>query len=220
MRAIDFARARIGWTTHDGSHGSWRVVAAARCEGGEHWYLAAGVMAGDVYGAGRLPLEPPYSFQLIASRDRHVMFREPVGPSALKDTDAPNSASFRQLSIDVPDLDATPLLPDAVSGWPLTARLSATGKSGARWVLEFPVNHINLRDEPQAFQIETGPVIVPCDLIDIAGAAKPAGLQLAFLFCSRLDRADLLGFGSLASSRRAFALFGRLERVGIDLGAT
>jgi hypothetical protein len=218
MRAIDFAHARIAWTTHDGSHGLWRVVAAARREDGEEWYLAAGVMAGDVYGQGRLPLQPPYSFQLIASRERHVMLRETLDGASLRDTDAAHSDTFGALAVDVPEIEAD-AVPPAGAGdrWPLTARLEAVGASGARWLLEFPVNHINLRD--QAFQVETGPVVIPRDLIDVAGAAKPAGLQLAFIFFNRLDRIDLLAFGPLsnAAGRRGFGHFARLDQVGIEL---
>lgn len=92
--------------------------------------------------------------------------------------------------------------------------------NGVRWTLEFPVNHINVRDNPSAWQVETGPVIVPCDLIDVAGATKLDGLQLAFIFFSGFDRADLLAFGPIAGgSRRGFGHFARLEGASISLFA-
>jgi hypothetical protein len=218
MKVIDFARAWITWTTHDGSEGRWRIAAAARSERGEAWFLAPSVMAGDVYGQGHLPLQPPYSFQFVASRERHVMLREALDGASLRDTDAAHSDTFSALAIDMAEIEAD-AVPPAGAGdrWPLTARLEAVGASGARWVLEFPVNHINVRD--QAFQVETGPVVIPRDLIDVAGAAKPAGLQLAFIFFNRLDRIDLLAFGPLsnAAGRRGFGHFARLDQVGIEL---
>ena len=225
MKVIDFARARIAWTTPDGSRGLWRVVAAARETGGarQAWFLAAGVMAGDVYGQRRLPLQPPYAFQFAASRARHVMFRQPLEASDLQDTDAPHSDTFSSVAIDAPEIEADAVRLDpvaAASRWPLTARLSAAGPGGARWSLEFPVSHINLRDQPSAWQVETGPVIVPADLMDIAGAAKSGGLQLAFLFFNRADRADLLALGPLggsAAGRRGFAHVARLEGVEVEL---
>lgn len=221
MKLIDFDRARIAWTTHDGSHGLWRIVATARREtDGEAWYLAPGVMAGDVYGQGQLPLEPPYSFQFIASRDKHVMLREAVDTASVQDTVAPHSATFSKLIIDAPETDAE-AVPAAAARerWPVAARIFAIGASGARWTLEFPVGHINVRDNPPAWQVETGPVIVPCELIDIAGAAKPGGLQLAFAFFSRSDQLDLLAFGALGSDRRAFQHFARLKGAAISLFA-
>jgi hypothetical protein len=221
MKAIDFARARIAWTTHDGSQGYWRVAAAARREdGSDAWYLAPVVMAGDVYGAGRLPMEPAYSYQFVASRERHVMFREPVGTPALQDTDAPHASSFRDVAIEVREIETQVVQFDAAARtrWPLTARIAATGAGGARWLLEFPMHHINLRDAPAAFQVETGPIVVPAGLIDIAGAAKPGGVQLAFVYFSRLDRVDLLAFGP-GPHGRDYRYFARLDGVTIELGA-
>ena len=67
MTIIDFERACLAWTTKSGSVGRWRVIAAATDAAGDQFVLAPMVMAGDVYGAGRLPLDPPYSFQICAS---------------------------------------------------------------------------------------------------------------------------------------------------------
>ena len=68
----DFDRAYLAWTTKAGSHGRWRLIASAipvsgSGRAGEQFVLAPMVMAGDVYGTGRLPLDPPYSFQIWAS---------------------------------------------------------------------------------------------------------------------------------------------------------
>lgn len=223
MKILDFARARIAWTTHDGSHGLWGVAAAARREDGrEAWFLAAGVMAGDVYGQGRLPLQPAYSFQLAATSDRHVIFREAVGAPDLPDTDAPHSDSFSTVAIDAPEVAAQTVPVGSLIAqrpWPLTARLTAYGSSGARWTLAFPVNHLNLR-APSAWQLETGPIIVPCDTIEIGGAAKPGGVQLAFAFAARSDQVDLLGFGPTGDGRRGFAHFARLQGVALTFFAT
>jgi len=222
MNVTDFADARIAWTTHDGSRGLWRVTSIARHENdGQAWFLAAGVMAGDVYGSGPLPMDPAYSFQFVASHERHVMFREPVGTAALLDTDAPHVASFSDVAIEVGEIEGEIVdlrSAAAMSRWPLTARLTATGASGARWLLDFPVNHINLREKPEGFQVETGPIVVPADLIDIAGAARPAGVQLAFIFFNQLDRVDLLAFGPGASGR-GYRHFSRLDGVMIGVCA-
>jgi hypothetical protein len=222
MKVIDFARARIAWITHDGSHGVWRVAAAARREdGSEAWFLAPPVMAGDVYGHDRLPMEPAYSYQFIASRDRHVMVREPAGTATLQDTVAPHAASFSDVAITVDEIDVEAVQLEAITAkarWQLTARITATGANGRRWLLDFPVQHLNLRDKPAAFQVETGPVIVPVDLIDIPGAAKPSGLQLAYVFFGRVDRMELLGFGP-GPHGRGYRHFTRLEGVKIEVGA-
>jgi hypothetical protein len=213
MKRIDFARARIAWTTHQGSQGLWRIAAAARSDGGEAWYLADAVMAGDVYGQGSLPMQPAYSYQFAASRDRHVMFRDAVDATGLQDTVAPHADSFATVAIDVPEIDGVVVPFDRAverSPWPLTARLAAAGTNGGRWKLEFPVNHINLSTAPRAWQVETGPILVPCGLIDIADAAKTGGLQRAFVFFNRVDQVDLLAFGQTRLGRLGFAHTARL----------
>src|SRR5262245_49068696 len=133
MKLIDFDRARIAWTTHDGSHGLWRIIATARREtDGEVWYLAPGVMAGDVYGQGRLPLKPPYSFQFITSREKHVMLREAVDAASVRDTVAPHADTFRTLAIEAPEIEAELVVPTvARERWPLATRITATAASGA-----------------------------------------------------------------------------------------
>jgi hypothetical protein len=222
MKRIDFARATIAWTTRQGSRGLWRIAAAARSDGGEAWYLADAVMAGDVYGQESLPLQPAYSFQFAASRDRHVMFRDAVDAGGPQDSAAPHAESFEVVTIDAPEIDAIAVPFDGLvdqTPWPLTARLVATGPRGRRWTLEFPVNHLNVRVATRTWQVETGPVLVPHDLFEIAGAAATGGLQRAFVFFNRADRVDLLGFGPTGSGRRGFAHTARLEAAEITLFA-
>lgn len=220
MKRIDFARARIAWTTHQGSQGLWRIAAAARSDGGEAWYLAEAVMAGDVYGQGSLPMQPAYAYQFAASRDRHVMFRDAVDAAGLQDTAAPHADSFTSVTIDVAEVDGVVVPFDRVveqCPWPLTARLVVAGTDGGRWQLEFPVSHINLSAAPRAWQVETGPILVPCGLLDIADAAKTGGLQRAFVFFNRQDQVDLLAFGPAGSGRHGFAHTARLEAAEIVL---
>ena len=148
------------------------------------------------------------------------MLREAVDAADVRDSDAPHADAFRNVAIDAPQIDteAVPLDRIVAQGrWPFTALLSAKGLAGKRWALEFPVNHINLRDQGEAWQVETGPVVVPCDLIDIAGAATTGGVQLAYVFFNRAGRADLLAFGLTGEGRRGFAHAARLEGAEIAL---
>jgi hypothetical protein len=72
MQAVNFEQARIFWTTKSGIDGIWRVIATARQQRSpDGIFLAPAVMAGKILGAERLPLDLPYSFQLIARRARH-----------------------------------------------------------------------------------------------------------------------------------------------------
>jgi hypothetical protein len=230
---IDFHRAYLDWTTTAGSHGRWRVIASAiGCSGEgtlhDRFVLTPLIMAGDVYGTGRLPLDPPYSFQFIGSSSRHAIVRDYTGDVRGKDSAGRNSELFSKIDIHAPASQAGRLNPAAVSidgvtlSWPLSARLRITAEDGGRWLLDFPVNHANvatLENSPK-FQIETGPILVPDSLIEPGLASVSGGFALAYVFFNRLDRADLSLFGPSPSGQpqgRAYGIFSRLSGIAIEL---
>jgi hypothetical protein len=222
---IDFDRAHIAWITRSESHARFRVIASAACKPpGKGWQdrfvLAPMIMAGDVYGAGRLPLDPPYSFQFFASPERHVIVRDCPGGSPKGDSIAANVETFSTLIIHASAQASRPLAvseltPDRLS-WPLTARVHAQARDGTRWLLDFPVLHVNARHSPQSgFQVETGPVLIPEALLE-PGPAILGGFALAYVLFNRLDRIDLSLLGPCGRGR-AYGHFGRLDAVTIEL---
>jgi hypothetical protein len=222
---LDFERASLNWVTKDNSRGRWRVIAACwSSRGGEHeqFVLSPRIMAGNVYGAGKLPLDPPYSFQIIASDDRHVIIRDFAGDLPSRDTSASNSQIFSSLTIDAPSwrvdarLSGDSFTPEALEqAWPLTARLHVS-KGGLDHLVDFPVHHLNTK-APGAFQVETGPVLLPAALIEDAKLTI-GGFALAFVFFNRPDRVDLAVWGPVSegSARWAYIHFARLDKVWIE----
>ncbi|MGQ0686099.1 hypothetical protein [Bradyrhizobium sp.] len=221
MQALDFERARISWTTKAGIGGSWRVIATAcQQEAEDCIYLAPAVMAGNIFGADRLPLDPPYSYQLIARRERHAIVREDVS-SGSRDSEADHEAAFSSFDIHAPRHAAKPIETRALDSgtvarsWPISARLKARGHRGELWNLEFPVNHINTRTKDASeFQVESGPVLIPRDIVDIADASIVGGCYLAYVFFNKTSQVDLLAWGPTSNSRRGFVRFARI--VGIE----
>lgn len=193
----------------------------------ERFVLTAMVMAGDVYGAGSLPLNPPYSFQMVASTRRHVIFRDYLVGSPKADSSADHHEVFSDFKTYLSFLKRQPInVATLLSGrpWPLVAQLHATGKDGIKWLLDFPVNHLNHREIAGRveFQIETGPVLIPAGLIDTRDVAVTDGFTLAYIFFNRLDRADLAIWSPLMPERasgRAFGQFHRLAAAAIELHA-
>ena len=211
--AIDFDRSHLVWTTKAGSKGYWRVIAAASSISSanqvlDQFVLSPRVMAGDVYGRGHLMHEPAYSFQIFASQRQHTILREMSTHSHspnVEDSTAPNEAYFEKLRIELASSDgAKALNPGTISAetiaasWPLTAFVELRDKNGDRWQLEFPVNHINAAtlDGKQAFQVETGPILVPGSCISPTKEASiKGGFALAYAFFNRSDRVDLSVWG-------------------------
>jgi hypothetical protein len=139
--------------------------------------------------------------------------------SPIHDSGADNSAIFTQLEIHAPPLVAPRIdLDRASAAWPLTARLRVSGRDGASWFLDFPVNHINHASGQGTgvFQVETGPILVPAALA--AGVPAPGGFALAYVFFNRPDRVDLALWGPRPGhGERAYVHFGRLDSVAIEV---
>ena len=224
MEAVNFERARISWTTKGGIDGSWRVVATA-CprNSADCIYLAPAVMAGHIFGTDRLPLQPAYSYQLIARRDRHAIVREDE-ISGNRDNEADNASVFSAFDIHAPKCAARSIGIGSLDSdtlarlWPLSVRLNARGQRGEPWTLEFPINHISTRTGPEAaFQIESGPVLIPRDVVEIAGASIAGGCYLAYVFLNKCSQVDVLAWGATGNIHRSFRHFARLSGIETDI---
>lgn len=230
MPPIDFRNARLSWVTLDGICGDWSIVAAAEsfAAPGEQFFLAPAVMAGDVFGAGRLPLNPAYSFQVFASSDRHVMMRraEDVA-NAKRDTVAPNSATFANLQVHAPTRAADPceiaeLGPEQIqAAWPLSLKIELDDhRDRSRWSVQCPVNHINSRHGRAGVQVETGPVLLPEVWSPGTGADRLGGFMLAYIFWNRPREVELLALASDSRGHRTFSWFERIENASVVLYGT
>lgn len=220
MEAVDFERARISWTTKTGIDGHWRIAATACRDGSRDCIaLAAAVIAGDVFGTGRLPRDPPYTYQLIATRKRHAILR--AGDDfGNKDTEAANDTIFLALNIHAPQIAARRIRLEELTSttfeqrWPLSVHLKVRGRTADFWILEFPVNHISTQNNPaQLFQIETGPVVIPQDLLDVPDASRIGECYLCYVFLNKAHQADLVAWGpsGSATAPRGFNHFARIS---------
>jgi hypothetical protein len=169
-------------------------------------------MAGRIFGADRLPLDPPFSYQLVATRDRHAMIRE-GDASQIRDSEGDNKAEFSSFEVQAPRRAAKQIEIGALDSsvaqlWPLSVRLNARGQRGDVWNLEFPFSHISSR--PGEFQIESGPALIPRDVINIADASIVNGCYLAYVFVYRASQVDLLAWGPTSDASRSFVHFARI----------
>lgn len=234
---VDFERASLEWVTNAGSRGRWRIVSACFVVGDDGTatprptVLTPAVMAGDVYGEGRLPRDPAYSFRMLADPVRHHILRDGVGIPQT-DSEANHDEVFRSVAIDCPRKPMRSVsvaeLASGVEYWPLVARIEASMPGSGMCRIECPITHLNsLRASGGGpkFQIETGPVALPSPLlgVDSAGAGVAAlGHALAFVFFNRLDRADLavLGRTEPDADSRGFSRYARLDGITISVFAS
>jgi hypothetical protein len=226
MEAVDFERARVSWTTKAGIDGHWRIAATACREASSDCIvLAPAVMAGDIFGTGRLPRDPPYTFQLVATRERHAIVRagEDFGN---RDTEAANETTFSAFDVHTPRSAARSVQLEELNStalaqlWPLSVRLKVQSQTGEPWSLAFPVNHINTQDRAgPLFQIETGPIIVPQDIVEIPDASRVGRCFLSYAFLNKTNQVDLLAWGPSRSDtpHRSFAHFARISGIETNI---
>lgn len=167
----------------------------------EHCFiLGASVMAADVYGKGPLLKDPAYRFELIASQAEYRILRSyplpPENEDAFADTGGETQSRFKTLNIHLCPCEADPLSTGAeILAATLTQRalvgeiLLPFGSQGIRLV--FPVKHINCHQDTLAFQVETGPLLMPDpDPPASAEALSPERLTQAYVVFNRLDQAE------------------------------
>lgn len=191
----DFSRSSLTWKTRSGYCGGWRLVAtAARLDADgrvhEEYGLASMVMAGNAAGYGPLAKSPAYSYQILASPRRHVIFRTYVADGRSDDSENENSALFEHLALEIPRVRADcverrHVQPDLLRSCGALVGVIEEREDGERWRLAFPVHHLTYGPPAggPALQLETGPLPVPARWLGAnRRSQRPASFDLAFLF--------------------------------------
>ncbi len=198
---IDFQHSSLAFVTKkEQSYGRFLLDAVCTIRSGvgtEVYGLGAQVLAGKVYAAEDLILFPPYTFQIVASRNRYQIFRNYVSGYDEKDSRGENAELFSDLRIDIKKkagrwLENVEELAKAVGenhllNGQVTLPFPVEGLS---FIIDFPVKHVNLHAPKKMFQVETGPVPVPHGVRPPA-AGEDLIFTTAYVFFNRLDRLDL-----------------------------
>ncbi len=73
----------------------------------------------------------------------------------------------------------------------LVAMTTIAGAAGTHdAVLEYPIGYMNFRPDRKAIQVDVGPMLFPGTAGDVASGVE--GLQLAYIMCTGLDRAEFV----------------------------
>ena len=228
LHSLDFDSARLSWVTRDGFYGDWKIIAAATHAGlvadqREDLFLASGVMAGHVFGKDRLPILPPYSYQLFSSLRRSFILRDPLDATERADTCEENSDAFTSFDICAPlrisrSLDLQALNTATIHGaWPLSMSIS---RFSTPWSVQFPINHINsLGPNREGGHVETGPVLLPTDWLADAPVTNSGGFVLAYIFFNCPGQIDVLMLEQKphTGGPRTFRHYQRLHDIEVQL---
>ncbi len=195
---IDFTSSFVTWKLHDAADfGRFSIDAACILNSGsstETFFLAAGVMAGNVYGDGYLLRQPPYRYQAVFSESHYRIFRVYASQHQDQDTIGKIGERFERLELSINRSDYRKLENfDAIIGatfgmLPINAHVELELGYSTTAELIFPVRHINIESDRQRFQAETGPVLAPLE--DHSGTAIDR-LMPAFIAFNQLDDLSL-----------------------------
>jgi hypothetical protein len=181
---IDFGRSSIEWETKTKSKGRFSIEATL--ETSDNFYcLGAKVMAGNVYNSKDLFKDPSYSFQPLLSGSDFSVFRLYNKDCKQVNTINENiSTQFNYFKKSVMPLenfkevmDFKKLIVEFNESKKLQVSLTNNDT-----VLQFPVKHINISESAQAFQVETGEILIQ----------QGNNLAKAYIAFSSFDQADLL----------------------------
>ncbi|MDI9569395.1 MAG: hypothetical protein QM278_01470 [Pseudomonadota bacterium] len=231
MKRIDFAASHLAWLTKkERSYGRFQIEAVctvlADLQGAEETFcLAAAVVAGNVYAEKDLIKIPPYLFQIVASKDRHVIFRTSIPQLGHHGSVGANGELFAEMSLCLKEREAVVLddfdyIEAAVrKGAALSARICREKSSVGKIDIEFPIKHINIRKETRLFQVETGPIAVISERSEADVPSLGLGLvfQTAFVHFNRLDRAELAIHAPVKVGREVVYAFTEIQKIEADI---
>lgn len=198
MSAIDFSRSYMRWTIAP----QVRILIDAVCtltdnSTGESkaYYLIAPCRAEDTHGDAGLFYMPSYEFCGIWAEDESHIIRT----HWFSHRDNRQNRYREGDAIDVREFSQTRQLPDNESVFdatmgstePLISRTTLhDGQRGITAVLEYPVNTMNVKEDPVRFQVDTGPLIVPDFERDCARPIEC--FEVAYIVYNRFDEAHFI----------------------------
>ena len=174
MKSCDFARSFITFVLK-GRANNARIQVEARCElidtktgEAEHYYLVASCKGEDTYGAGRLFLVPSYDFCMVYSSSDFLIIRTHANAERDNTSTGAIKERFEDVKFHITLVDAD-VLPDSkavvaatLANRAINGRTEVADPSGRyRAVIEFPVKTMNVNDIRRAYQVDTGPILLP-----------------------------------------------------------
>jgi hypothetical protein len=204
MHPINFANSYMTWFPK-GQGNIARIQLDAACTlvdeqtgATETFYLIAPCRAEQMYLDTPLFQLPNYEFCGIWSTDEFLIIRTHWVSARDNREYGVDHDRWERVRLDIRHFDQARLLADDVQivqatleNLPLVARtILHDPERGTRAILEYPIKTMNLMQEPPAFQVDTGPLIVP------NFAASPAHpieqFELAHVVYHSFDKAEFI----------------------------
>jgi len=172
MQVCDFARSFVTFVTFERANNA-RIQVEARCElttgdTTEEYLLVASCKAERTYAEKDLFFLPNYDFCMIYSRDSYRIHRVPLpyDPDVMDAgiiTDRFERADFAVKFVDAEVCeDNGSVVAATLANRILIGRTEIWSEErGLRAVIEYPIKTMNVHQDPEYFQVDTGPILLP-----------------------------------------------------------
>ncbi|MFC1717135.1 hypothetical protein ACFL6S_25960 [Candidatus Poribacteria bacterium] len=200
MESCDFSRSFITFMTKDRSNNAriqveaWCVVLDKETGASENYYLVASCKGEDTYGEGCLFLVPGYDFCMVYSAADFMIIRTHANAERDNTTVGDNRGHFLDVHFHIEMVDAKVLesneeiVQATLDNRILNGRSEIADESGRyNATLEFPIKTMNVNDINNAYQVDTGPILLP-DFTSSKGRMVER-FQLAFVAYNQEDEA-------------------------------
>lgn len=199
--AVNFKKSYIKWIVNKGgSCGRYALEALLRINKGRYvecWALGSPVLAGNMYYQDKIIKKPFYQFQIAATSDKNVIYRNKIfGGSDYGTSAALNKELFRELKIDL-DEDSGRIIREYNEleiAYDQNKTLVGVVHVAEMCELEFPIKVINIDPQSKKFHIETGPVLFDMKLGQ--GGGRGAGPSVCWIHFTSLNSAEILVYQS------------------------
>ncbi len=172
----------------------------------EVFYLIAPCRSEDVYLDDRLFKVPNYDWRGIWSREKHLILRKhwTNAPNGTDDNGGElreygdNMVKFERVRLDIRYYDGSTVLATdeeivetTLANVPVNARTVVRDeKTGVEAVLEYPVKTMNVIRNPDRFQVDTGPLLVPD--FEATEGHQIQRLDVAYVAYNVFDKAEFI----------------------------
>ena len=198
MSAIDFSRSYMRWFNPENNV---RILVDAACTitdensgKADAYYLIAPCRGENTHGDRDLIRMPSFEFCGVWGEDEHLIIRTHyVSERDNRDYRAGGD------TLDIRTFGRTQQLSDSETVFkatmestePLISRTTIRDESrGITAVLEYPVNTMNVKQDPIRFQVDTGPLIFPDFTNPVARQIE--SFEVAYVVYNRFDQAEFV----------------------------
>lgn len=167
MKHFNFAKSFLEWQSTENIIGRFNIECAIEKNGdtSKDYFLGSSVYACNVLKGGELFKYPPYLFTPLFSKQHFTIFRNDIQNKESHNYGEVDEV-FKRVNLIIHKTPCFEITDPSIHSHSIHNGISGSFKYNLDktiFTIHFPVKHINYCMHVKHFQVETGPVALPCD---------------------------------------------------------